>query len=172
METSRDDVGIAIRSAFLSKGTKQRFSLLALIIISCIFIFIETVDSKPLKYVRSFIKDAIYRGSLIVSLPSEGLGNFTNYVSEHINLYKNYNSLKKENEDLKQNISKSDFLELENAQLRKLIEEQVESTSNLVSARVMIDKQSPYLNSFVINIGSNKSIKNGMAVLDGNNFIG
>ena len=172
METSRDDVGIAIRSAFLSKGTKQRFSLLALIIISCIFIFIETVDSKPLKYVRSFIKDAIYRGSLIVSLPSEGLGNFTNYVSEHINLYKNYNSLKKENEDLKQNISKSDFFELENAQLRKLIEEQVESTSNLVSARVMIDKQSPYLNSFVINIGSNKSIKNGMAVLDGNNFIG
>ena len=36
----------------------------------------------------------------------------------------------------------------------------------------MIDKQSPYLNSFIINIGSNKSIKNGMAVLDGKNFIG
>ena len=36
----------------------------------------------------------------------------------------------------------------------------------------MIDKQSPYLNSFIINIGSNKNIKNGMAVLDGKNFIG
>ena len=36
----------------------------------------------------------------------------------------------------------------------------------------MIDKQSPYLNSFVINMGSNKGIKNGMAVLDGKNFIG
>ena len=36
----------------------------------------------------------------------------------------------------------------------------------------MLDKQSPYLNSFVINIGSNKNIKKGMAVLDGKNFIG
>ena len=36
----------------------------------------------------------------------------------------------------------------------------------------MIDKQSPYLNSFIINVGSNKGIKNGFAVLDGNNFIG
>jgi len=73
---------------------------------------------------------------------------------------------------IKNNISKTDFLELENSQLRKLIDEQIESPSNLVSARVMIDKQSPYLNSFVINIGSNKDIKNGMAVLDGKNFIG
>ena len=36
----------------------------------------------------------------------------------------------------------------------------------------MLDKQSPYLNSFIINIGSNKNIKNGMAVMDGKNFIG
>ena len=36
----------------------------------------------------------------------------------------------------------------------------------------MLDKQSPYLNSFVINVGSNKNIKKGMAVLDGKNFIG
>ena len=46
------------------------------------------------------------------------------------------------------------------------------SPSNLLSARVLLDKQSPYINSFVINIGSNKSIKNGMAALDGKNFIG
>ena len=36
----------------------------------------------------------------------------------------------------------------------------------------MLDKQSPYLNSFIINIGTNKGIKNGMAVLDDKNFIG
>jgi rod shape-determining protein MreC len=41
-----------------------------------------------------------------------------------------------------------------------------------VSARVILDKQSPYLNSFVINSGSNKKIKNGMAVLNGKNFVG
>ena len=89
-----------------------------------------------------------------------------------MNLYDNYIKLKIENNKLTNNISKSDFLELENTQLRKLIEEQVSSPSNFVSARVMLDKQSPYLNSFIINVGSNKNIKNGMAVLDGKNFIG
>ena len=172
METSREDVGIVIRSAFLAKGSKQKFSLFVLVILSIIFIFVETIELKPLNYLRYFIKDTIYRGSLVVSVPSKSFISFTHYVKEHINLYSNYSQLKAENDKLKNNISKSGFLELENNQLRKLIEEQVESPANLVSARVMLDKQSPYLNSFVINIGRNKNIKNGMAALDGENFIG
>jgi rod shape-determining protein MreC len=172
METSREDFGIAIRSAFLAKGTKQRFSLFVLIILSIIFLFAETIETKPLNYLRSFIKDTIYRGSLVVSMPFKSFDNIAENINKHMNLYNNYSKLKIENDRLKNNISKSDFLELENIQLRKLIEEQVSSFSNLVSARIMLDKQSIYLNSLVINIGSNKNIKNGMAVLDGKNFIG
>ena len=172
METSREDVGIVIRSAFLAKGSKQKFSLFVLVILSVLFIFAETIETKPLNYLRSFIKDTIYRGALITSAPSRGFSNITDSFRKHINLYSNYSQLKKENDKLRNNISKTDFLELENTQLRKLIEEQVTSSSNLVSARVMLDKQSPFLNSFIINIGSNKGIKNGMAVLDGKNFIG
>ena len=172
METSREDVGIAIRSALIDKGTKQKFSLFVLIIISIVFIYVETIEARPLIYLRSFLKDTIYRGALIVSTPTKVFSNLTDYAKEHVNLYSNYSQLKKENEKLKNNISKTDFLELENTQLRKLIEEQIASSSNLVSARVMLDKQSPYLNSFVINIGSNKGIKNGMTALDGKNFIG
>ena len=59
MDTSRDDVGIAIRSALLDKGTKQKFSLFALVILSIICIFIETIEARPLNYLRSFIKDTI-----------------------------------------------------------------------------------------------------------------
>ena len=172
MDTSRDDVGIAFRSALLAKGTKQKFSLFVLVILSILFIFIESLETKPLNYLRSFIKDTIYRGSSMVSMPTKSFGRLTESINEHIGLYNNYAELKKENTELRNSISKSDFLELENSQLRKLIEEQVETQSNLVSARVMLDKQSPYLNSFVINIGSNKNIRNGMEVLDGKNFIG
>ena len=172
METSREDVGIAIRSAFLAKGTKQRFSLFVLIVLSIIFLFVETIETKPLNYLRSFIKDTIYRGSLVVSIPFKGFDSVVGHISDHINLYSNYNKLKIENNKLRNSISESDFLELENTQLRKLIDEQVSSSSNLVSSRIMMDKQSPYLNSLIINIGSNKNIKNGMAGLDGKNFIG
>ena len=172
MDTSREDVGIAIRSAFLKRGIQQRFSLLALVILSILFIFLETIDTKPLNKVRSFIKDIIFRGAVVVSSPLEGVENFANFFEKHVNLYTNYNELIEENKKLQSSIVEQDFLKLENTQLRKLIEEQVRTSSNLVSARVIIDKQSPYLNSFVINVGSNKMVKNGMAVLDGKNFVG
>ena len=163
METSREDVGITFRSALLAKGAKQRFSLLVLVILSIALIFLETIESKPLNIIRSLVKDTVYRSSVVVSSPSKAFKNLTNFATGYLNLY---------DTKLKNNISKSDFLELENSQLRNLIDEQVSSSSNLISARVMIDKQSPYINSFILNIGSNKNIKNGMAVLDGKNFIG
>ena len=172
MDTSRDDVGIAIRSAFLKKGTKQRFSLFILVLLSIIFIFIETIQSKPLNFLRSIIKDAVYRTSQVVSYPTKGISDISHFFGKHISLNKNYIELKLENEKLKNLSNKSDYLELENVQLRKLIEEQVESPVYLVGARVVLDKESPYLKSFIINKGSNKDIKNGMAVLDGKNFIG
>ena len=172
MDTSREDVGISIRSAFLRKGTQQRFSLFVLVIISILLIFLETIETKPLNKIRSFIKDVVYRTAVVVTYPTKIFSGSYNAVENHFSLYKNYNNLKKENDELKSKYSKAEFLELENSQLRKLIDEQAQSESNLVSARVILDEQSPYLNSLVINIGANKEIKNGMAVLDGKNFIG
>ncbi len=172
MDTSREDVGIAIRSAFLRKGTQQRYSLFGLALLSVLLIFLETIETKPLNGIRSVIKDLVYRAAIVASYPTKVISTSYGVVERHFNLYSDYNNLIKENNELKNKISTSDFLELENTQLRKLINEQVASSSNLVSARVMLDKQSPYLNSFVINVGANKDIKNGMAVLDGKNFIG
>jgi rod shape-determining protein MreC len=172
METSREDVSIAIRSAFLKKGTKQRFSLFVLIILSCILIFFQKTEATPINYIRSFVKDVIYRGSLITSYPTKSFSSLYLFMEDHINLFDKYEKLKAENENLKNNINKSEYLELENNQLRKLIDDQISSPSNLVSARVLLDKQSPYINSFVINAGANKKIKKGMAVLSGENFIG
>ena len=172
MDTSREDVSISIRSAFLRKGTQQRFSLFALSILSIFLLFIETIEIKPLNKTRSILKDLIYRGAIVAQYPVKVFSSSFGFLNNHFDLYNNYNNLKKENNELKQIISKTEFLKLENSQLRKLIDDQVESQTNLVSARVMIDKQSPYLNSFVINSGSNKNIKNGMAVLEGKNFIG
>ena len=172
METSREDVGIAIRSAFLKRGTQQRFSLFVLIIISVLLILVETIETKPLNKIRSFVKDVVYRGAIVISSPIKGISDLADFMDNHLNLSSNYDKLVEENEKLKSNISEVDFLALENAQLRKLIDEQVESSSNFVSARVILEEQSPYLNSFVINIGSNKNIKNGMAALDGKIFIG
>ena len=172
METSREDFGIAIRSAFLKKGVQQRFSLFALILFSCVLLFFETVENKPLNYIRFFFKDLVYRSSTIISSPVRGVKYIFSSAEEHINVYGKYEKLKKENIQLKNQKHDPDFLIFENKQLRKLLEEQEISTATLISSRVMMDKQSPFLNSLIINSGVNKKIKKGMAVLDGNNFIG
>ena len=172
METSRDDFSIAIRSAFLKRGAQQKFSLFALIVFSIILIFIDTIETKPLNYLRSVIKDTIYRGSVIVSSPSRAFKITVNAAQDHINLYSEYSQLKEENVQLKDQVYDPNFLIFENKQLRKLLDEQVASSVNLISSRMILDKRSPYLNSFIINSGSNKKIKKSMAVLDGKNFIG
>jgi len=172
METSRDDVGIAIRSAFIKKGAQQRFSLFALAVLSILLIFLDTIESKPLNNARSVIKDIIYRSASLTSYPTKSFSNFYSSIEKHITLHKKYKILLEENKKLKNNFSDKEFLELENTQLRKLIDEQAQSSLNLLSARVLLDKQSPYLNSLIVNTGSNQKVKNGLAVLDGKNFVG
>tara|TARA_B100000029_G_scaffold512062_1_gene607727 strand:- start:6344 stop:7192 length:849 start_codon:yes stop_codon:yes gene_type:complete len=172
METSRDDVSIAIRSAFLQKGTQQRFSLFVLVIVSLAFLFIEKLDNKPLNYLRSLVKDAVYRTSVVASLPLDGSSYIIKGAKNHFNLKSNYEKLKLEHDALKRKALDSDFLLLENTQLKKLVAEEENIEDDIASSRVLLDKQSPYINSFIINSGTNKKIKKGMAVLHGNNFIG
>ena len=69
MDTSREDLGIVVRSAFLKRGTQQRFSLFVLVILSVLLIFLETIETKPLNVIRSFVKDIVYRSALVVSYP-------------------------------------------------------------------------------------------------------
>ena len=96
MDTSREDVGISIRSAFLRKGTQQRFSLFVLIIISILLIFLETIDAKPLNRIRSFVKDVIYRSAAVATYPTKIFSGSYSSIQGHFGLYRNYNDLKKE----------------------------------------------------------------------------
>jgi rod shape-determining protein MreC len=58
----------------------------------------------------------------------------------------------------------NDFLTAENEKLRELIDESINSKE--IFARVLIDKDSPYLKSVVLNKGTKDKVKIGMAVID------
>ena len=55
-------------------------------------------------------------------------------------------------------------MEAENKRLKKVLED-ISSLSEEIIAKVIIDKQSPFLKSIIINKGSKSEIKKGMAVL-------
>ena len=69
MESSRDDFVIAIRSAFLKKSNKQRFSLIGLIFFSIVFLILWRFNFSIINYTKIIIKEVAYRSSFIVSAP-------------------------------------------------------------------------------------------------------
>ena len=171
METSRDDFVIALRSAFLKKGTQQRFSLLSLIFFSIIFLILGSFNFKAINYVEKTIKEIVYRSSFIASGPENFLENSYLTVKSHLNLYeenkKNFAELNRlRGKDLSQKI-----IILENIKYKKLIDDYFIGDNEAV-AKVLIDKQSPFLRSIIINKGSKNNIELGMVVLDEGYLVG
>ncbi len=116
------------------------------------------------------INEIIYRSSFIVSKPENYIKNLTLKFNEHMNLFENYENIKSELENLKEEQITSNFLKLENEKLRNLINENINSTE--VLAKVLIDRESPFLKSIILNKGTKDNVKMGMGILDGVYLVG
>ena len=171
METSRDDFIIAIRSAFLKKGNKQRFSLLGLVFFSIILIVLNKYNFKPINHIKIIINEVIYRTSFIVSIPENYIKKSYLTIQDHLALYKEYDLTKEKLNKLQAQKYNIDFLIAENNRLKKTLESVTFSSEQQI-AKVIIDKQSPFLRSVIINKGSNNNIKKGMAVLNNSYLVG
>ena len=171
MEISRDDFVIAIRSAFLKKGTQQKFSLLGLIFFSIIFLILGSYNFKVVNLVKITIKEIVYRSSFIVSGPEKIIEDSFNRINKHINHYSNYQLIEKELEKLKSKDLSKQIITLENIRYKKLVDDYFIKNNEIV-AKVLIDRNSPFLRSVVLNKGSKNNIKLGMAVLDDEYLIG
>lgn len=170
--TSRDDFSIAIRSAFLKKGVQQKFSLLALIIASVILLSLELINSKPLNFVRSAIKDVIYRTSFITSIPGNTISPMFTTIQSHFKYYEQYELIKLELQQLKNQQNQIAYLKTENDKLKKAIDETDIYNYETIISKVLVDKESPFLKSVILNKGFNSGLKKGMPVLKGPYFVG
>ena len=171
METNRDDFIIAIRSAFLKKGNRQRFSLTTLIVISIIILILEKYNFKAINLLKTSLKEIVYRSTFIVSVPENLVKNAYKLSLEHINLYEDYKKLNLEYKKLKAENLNIEFIKSENKILKSKIED-IKDQKYEVLAKVIIDKQSPFLKSVIVNRGSKDKIELGMAVLDGDFLVG
>ena len=170
MASSRDDFVIAIRSAFLKKSYQQKFSLLTLIFLSVVILILGSLNFKTIQYVKIGINEVIYRSSFIVSAPENYIKNLNVRMKEHFEFYDEFKKNENELNKLREKKLTNDFLILENKRLRELINES--SQSEDIYAKVLIDKNSPYLKSIILNKGSKDNVKIGMAIVDDSYLIG
>ena len=171
MESSRDDFIIAIRSAFLKKGNQQRFSILGLIFLAIILIVLGSFNYKPISTVKKVIREIVYTSSFIASIPENFVEKTYNKISDHFNYYDKYLKIETELDILKFKDLNNQIINLENIKYKKLIDDYF-IKDNETFAKVLIDKQSPFLRSIIINKGSKNNIKLGMIVLDKNYLVG
>jgi len=171
MATSRDDFVIAIRSAFLKKGNKQRFSLIGLIFFSIGLLFLSKINLPITNYLKITLNEVVYRSSFIISMPEKKIQNFSNKIKDHYDVYNDYLLVKEKLNLLQSKKYETKFLKQENKRLKKTIDEYIYNSKEMV-AKVLIDKNSPFLKSIIVNKGSKDNIKLGMAVLDGTYLVG
>ncbi len=165
MAIGRDDFVIAFRSAFLKKKHKQKFSLVTLIFLSIFVIILGNFNFRIIQIIKLGINEVIYRSSVLVSIPENKLKKINIKIKAHIELYDKYKNTELELRSLKAEKLLNAFLVLENNKFRSLINENINSDEIL--AKVLIDRESPYLKSIVLNKGSKDNIKIGMAIMDG-----
>ena len=170
MVKGRDDFVIALRSAFFKKKDKQKFSLISLIVLSIVIIVLSNFNFKLIQLVKLGINEVIYRSSYISSIPENKIKKVTSKFKLHLELYENRQSKLIQIENSDEIKVLNNILIAENKRLRELIDESINSEE--IFARVIIDRESPYLKSIVLNRGSKDNVKIGMAIMDRNYLVG
>ena len=165
MASSRDDFIIAIRSAFLKKSTQQKFSLLTLLFISMLTILLSSLDFRAIRYLKIAINELVYRSAFVVSIPENFIKNTFIEISDYSTFYNDYKKNKEELSKLKSSNVSSEIIQFENKELKELINDYV-SSSNKILAKIIVDQDSPFLKSIIINKGSKDNIKIGTNIYD------
>ena len=168
---SRDDFIIAIRSAFLKKENKQKYSLSALILLTLAILILGKYDFKIINYSKISLKEIAYRSTFVFSTPENLIKKSFIATKNHFLVYKENKILKEKVKDLETINYNSEFILIENERLKKTLNE-LNFSSNEILAKVIVDKQSPFLKSIIVNKGSKHGAELGMAVLDKEYLVG
>ena len=171
MASSRDDFIIAIRSAFLKKSTKQKFSLLTLVFISSLIILLSGLNFSVINKIKVVINEVVYRSSFIISVPENLIIRSYLGIKQYSNFYDEYNINKKELENLKSKEISTKIIISENKELKNLIEDYTLS-SNKILAKVIVDHMSPFLRTIIINKGSSEGLEIGTNIYDKKFLVG
>ena len=169
--SSRDDFIIAIRSAFLKKENKQKFSLSALIILTLSILILGRYDFKVINYAKLSLKEIAYRSTFIFSTPENVIKNGFIATKNHFFVYEENKILKQKVKDLEIRKYNSQYIQTENERLKETLNE-LKFSSDEILAKVIVDKQSPFLKSIIVNKGSKHGVILGMGVLDQEYLVG
>jgi len=175
MAENRDDFIIAIRYALLKKGAKQKFSLFFLITLSISIITLDKISPPFMTPVRAILNDFIYHVSVISSQPLKLKNNLIKKITKHYDVMGENIYLKQEMEYLKKQKFNNAFLSSENEILKQALDLSINKNFEQnfsIAAKIILDQESPFLKSVLINKGTKNDMLKGMTVFSKDYLVG
>ena len=117
------------------------------------------------------INEVVYRSAFVVSIPENLLKRSFIGIREYTTFFKTYKRNQLEIKKLRSGNVSNEIIYNENKELKELIDDFVK-TSDKILAKVIVDHQSPFLKSIIINKGSKDEIKIGTNIYDKSYLVG
>ena len=111
------------------------------------------------------MKEIAYRSTFIFSTPENFIKNGFIATKNHFFVYEENKILKQKVKDLETKKYNTQYIQTENERLKETLNE-LKFSSNEILAKVIVDKQSPFLKSIIVNKGSKHGVILGMGVID------
>ena len=175
MADHRDDFIIAIRYALLKKGAKQKFSLFFLIILSISIITLDKIRPPFMTPVKAILNDFVYHVSVASAQPVKLRNNIIQKITKHYDVMGENTYLKQEMEYLKKQKFNNAFLSLENEILKQALDLSINKNFEQnfsIAAKIILDQESPFLKSVLINKGTKNDMLKGMTVFSKDYLVG
>ena len=128
-------------------------------------ILLSSLDFRVIRYLKVGINELVYRSAFVVSIPENFIKNTFIEITDYSTFFKDYKENKKELSDLQSKNISSQIIQFENKELKELINDYV-SSSDKILAKIIVDQNSPFLKSIIINKGSKDNIKIGTNIYD------
>ena len=131
----------------------------------------SSFDFRIIRYLKVGINELVYRSAFVVSIPENFIKNTFFEIRDYTTYFKSYKKNRDELSQLKSKNISSEITLYENQELKELINDYV-SSSDKILAKIIVDHDSPFLKSIIINKGSKDKIKIGTNIYDQSYLVG
>ena len=168
----KDNSHTISRIAAPIRGMAQRFSFMALILLAVALMMLGKVDIALMERVRANVMDAVTPILDVISKPILSVNKFISEAKVFYYVREENLMLKQEKDRLLQWQAAARKLEIENKNLRGLLNFPVEPAAGFITARAIADTGGAFANSVVINAGNKSGIRKGQATITGEGLVG
>jgi rod shape-determining protein MreC len=161
------------RLAVPLKALVDRFAFGTLIVISVVLLVVSKADIRLVEAVESRVGDLLAPALDLVAQPIEASRHLARSVGELVALRAENAQLREQNTRLLEWQSAARQLAVENASLRQLLHGVPEDQHpTVVTARVVADSGGPFVQTVLVNAGTEQGVAKGMAAVNERGLVG